>query len=575
LAPSPENLVANVGWLTVFGFEARGEAWFCRRVTRRFAPLPTDLASAHALILIERAARLEAEADAARARAVNTSTDALIAHMKLEIEKLRRALHGSRSERKTRLLEQMELQLEELEAAATEDELAMEKAAAQTQTARSFQRKRPSRKPFPEHLPRERVVIAAPEACPCCGSAKLSKLGEDITETLEVIPRQWKVIQTVREKFSCRACETITQPPAPFHVTPRGFAGPNLLAMILFEKFGQHQPLNRQSDRYAREGIDLSVSTLADQVGACTAALAPLHALIEAHVLAGERLHGDDTTVPILAKGKTVTGHIWTYVRDDRPFGGTAPPTALYYASRDRRQEHPERHLHGFSGILQADAYAGYNGLYDLARPQGAIAPALCWAHARRKFFELADIAAHARRSKAAPAISPIALEAVKRIDALFDIERGINGLSADERLRVRQEQSAPLLAELETWLREERARLSRSASVVKPIDYLLKRWDGFARFLQDGRICLSNNAAERALRGFALGRKSWLFAGSERGADRAAAMTTLIMTAKLNDIDPLAWLADALARIADLPQSQLNELLPWQWKHTRQLRAA
>jgi transposase len=326
------------------------------------APLPTDLAAAHAMILAERAARQEAEAAAARAQAVNTSTEAMIAHLKLEIEKLRRLVFGSRSERKARLLEQMELQLEELEAAATEDELAAEEAASGTGNASSLQRKRPSRKPFPEHLPRERVVIPAPACCPCCGSAKLSKLGEDITETLEVIPRQWKVIQTVREKFSCRHCETITQPPAPFHVTPRGFAGPNLLAMILFEKFGQHQPLNRQSERYGREGIDLSVSTLADQVGACTTALAPLHALIEAHVLAAERLYGDDTTVPILAKGKTVTGHIWTYVRDDRPFSGAAPPAALYYASRDRRQEHPMRHLQSYTGILQADAYSGYNG---------------------------------------------------------------------------------------------------------------------------------------------------------------------------------------------------------------------
>jgi transposase len=548
----------------------------------RFAPLPTDLASAHALILVERAARLEAEATAAqaqataaRALAVNTSTEALIAHMKLEIEKLRRALHGHRSERTARLLEQMELQLEELETAATEDELAAKKAAAKTQTVKSFERKRPSRKPFPEHLPRERVVIPAPASCACCGSAKLSKLGEDVTETLEVIPRRWKVIQTVREKFSCRACEAITQPPAPFHVTPRGFAGPHLLATILFDKFSQHQPLNRQSDRFAREGIDLSVSTLADQVGACTSALAPLHALIEAHVLAAERLHGDDTTIPILAKGKTDTGRIWTYVRDDRPFGGNASPAALYYASRDRRQEHPERHLAGFAGILQADAYAGYNGLYDPARSQGAITPALCWAHARRKFFELADIAANARRGKGAPAISPIALEAVKRIDALFDIERTINGAPANKRLRVRQEQSAPPLAALEIWLREERARLSRSSSVAKPIDYLLGRWDGFARFLGDGRICLTNNAAERALRGFALGRKSWLFAGSERGADRAAAMATLIMTAKLNDIDPLAWLADVLARIADIPQSRLPELLPWQWKASSQKQAA
>ena len=532
------------------------------------------------MILAERAARLRAEAvaalaegeaatakaEAAKAQADLSSREALIAHLKLAIEKLRRELYGRGSERKARLLEQMELQLEDLEASATEDELAAQTVAAQTHSV-PVERRRPSRKPFPEHLPRERVVIAAPQICPCCGSSKLSKLGEDITETLEAIPRQWKVIQTVREKFSCRNCEKITQPPAPFHVTPRGFAGPNLLAMVLFEKFGQHQPLNRQSDRYAREGIDLSVSTLADQVGACTSVLQPLYELIEGHVLAAERLHGDDTTVPILAKVKTVTGHIWTYVRDDRPFGGRAPPAALYYASRDRRQEHPERHLRGFTGILQADAYSGYNGLYDPARSPGAITPALCWSHARRQFFELADIAANARRGKTAPTISPVALEAVKRIDALFDIERSVNGLSAEERLRVRQQQSRPLVEALETWLRDERSRLSRSASVAKPIDYLLRRWDRFTPFLDDGRVCLTNNTAERALRGFALGRKSWLFAGSERGAARAAAMTTLIATAKLNDVDPLAWLADVLARIAGMPQSRLAELLPWQWK--------
>jgi transposase len=535
-------------------------------VTSQFESLPSDLAAAHAMILAERAARLEAEAVAARAQAVNAGTEALITHYRLEIEKLRRQLYGTRSEKKARLLEQMELQLEELEAAATEDELAAEQAAARTQTVQSFQRKRPSRKPFPAHLPRERVVIAAPDNCPCCGSTKLSKLGEDITETLEVIPRQWKVIQTVREKFSCRDCETITQPPAPFHVTPRGFAGPNLLAMILFEKFGQHQPLNRQSERYRREGIDLSLSTLADQVGACTTALLPLYALIERHVLAAERLHGDDTTVPILAKGKTIKGHIWTYVRDDRPFGGRAPPAALYYASRDRRHEHPARHLQGFTGILQADAYSGYNEVYDPSRAQGPITAALCWAHARRQFFELADIAANARRGRSAAAISPIALEAVKRIDGLFDIERGINGQSAEERLRVRREQSAPLVAALEAWLREQRSRLSNSSAVAGPIDYMLRRWDRFIRFIDDGRICLTNNAAERALRGFALGRKSWLFAGSERGAARAAVMATLIMTAKLNDVDPQAWLADVLARINDHAIHRLDELLPWNW---------
>jgi transposase len=549
-------------------------------VTAATEPLPADLASAHAMIIAERAARIAAQAElvGARAEVANaqadlTSTEALIAHLKLAIEKLRRQLYGSRSERQARLLDQMELELEELEAAASEDERAAQQASAEA--VRSFERRRPSRRPFPAHLPRERVVLAAPERCPCCGSARLSKLGEDITETLEVIPRRWTVIQTVRERFSCHDCETITQPPAPFHVTPRGFAGPHLLATILFEKFGQHQPLNRQSERFAREGIELSVSTLADQVGACTMILQPLYRLIEAHVLAAERLHGDDTTVPILAKGKTVTGRIWTYVRDDRPFGSRAPPAALYYASRDRTGGHPERHLSGFSGILQADAYSGYNGLYDPSRPPGAITPAFCWAHARRRFFELADIAAHARRGKNAAVISPIALEAVKRIDALFEIERGINGCSAAERLRVRQEQSAPLVTDLERWLRDQRSRLSRSAAVAAPIDYLLKRWPSFIRFLDDGRICLSNNAAERALRGFALGRKSWLFAGSDRGADRAAIVATLIMTAKLNDIDPLAWLADVLARINGHPARTLEQLLPWNWNAQANLSAA
>jgi len=392
--------------------------------------LPDDLASALARLAQERARRVKAEAEAASAKAQVTHSEALIARLKLEIEKVRRELYGSRSERKARLLEQMELQLEELEADAGEDELAAE-IAAKASTVRAFERKRPSRKPFPEHLPRERVVIAAPANYPCCGSDKLSKLGEDITETLEVIPRQWKVIQTVREKFSCRECEKISQPPAPFHVTPRGFAGPNLLAMILFEKFAQHQPLNRQSERYAREGIDLSLSTLADQVGACAAALKPIHSLIEAHVLAAERLHGDDTTVPILAKGKTDTGRIWTYVRDDRPFAGQSPPGAAYYASRDRRQEHPERHLKTLTGILQADAYGGYNPLFKVDCDPGPLTQALCWSHARRKFFVLADIATSAKRGKQVAPISPIALEAVKRIDA------HIHPLTGKHRIRL------------------------------------------------------------------------------------------------------------------------------------------
>jgi transposase len=540
-------------------------------VTDTFDSLPSDLAAAHALILAERAARVESQARAARAeanlthaQATGSSAEALIARLRLEIEKLRRTLYGVRSERKERLLDQLEMQLEDVEADAIENELAAERAAPST-VVKSFERRRPARKPFPEHLPRERVVIAAPQSCPCCGSTKLSKLGEDVTETLEVVPRQWKVIQTVRERFSCRQCEAITQPPAPFHVTPRGFAGPSLLAMILFEKFGQHQPLNRQSERYAREGVELSLSTLADQVGACAAALRPLHGLIERHVLAGDRLHGDDTTVPILAKGQTETGRVWVYVRDDRPFGGKDPPAALFYASRDRTRGHPERHLAGYAGILQADAFDGYNRLYLADRKPGPVVEALCWSHARRKFFELADIAANARRGKNAPPISPIAWEAVKRIDALFD--REINGLSVEKRLAARRERSAPFVAALEGWMRAERAKLSRHAAVAKAIDYMLTRWQAFTRFLDDGRICLSNNAAERALRGLALGRKSWLFAGSERGAERAAVMYTLIHTAKLNAVDPQVWLADVLARIADHPVNRVDELLPWKWK--------
>ena len=536
--------------------------------------LPDDIDALKAALI---AARTEAAAEKARAVAAVAELAqgrALIAHLNLEIEKLRRTIYGPRSERTARLLDQMELQLEEAEADATEDELVAEQAKRST-IVKSFERKRTSRKPFPDHLPRERVVIPTPETCPCCGSAKLSKLGEDVTETLEVVPRQWKVIQTVRERFSCRACETIAQPPAPFHVTPRGFAGPNLLAMILFEKFGQHQPLNRQSERYAREGVDLSLSTLADQVGACASALRPLYALIEAHVLSAERLHGDDTTVPILAKGKTETGRVWTYVRDDRPFGGKDPPAALYYASRDRSGEHPERHLKSFVGILQADAYSGYIRLYLADRRPRPIVEALCWSHSRRKFFELADIAASARRGKDAAPISPIALEAVRKIDALFDIEREINGLSAEDRLAARRVRSASLVAALEEWMRAERAKLSRHNAVAKAIDYMLTRWPAFTRFLDDGRICLTNNAAERALRGLALGRKSWLFAGSERGAERAAVFYTLIQTAKLNDVDPQAWLADTLSKIADTPQSRLNELLPWNWMADRPSRPA
>jgi transposase len=533
--------------------------------------LPDDIDALKAALLAanDRAAQVEAELAVAKAKA--SDDQALIAHQQLQIAKLTRELYGQHSERSVRLLDQMELAFEELESSATEDELAAEFAAKTTNVV-AFTRKRPARQPFPEHLPRERVVEPGPSNCQCCGSARLRKLGEDITETLEVIPRQWKVIQHVREKFTCRDCEKISQAPAPFHVIARGWAGPSLLAMILFEKYGQHQPLNRQAERYAREGVPLSLSTLADQVGACCAVLAPLIERIEAHVFAAERLHGDDTTVPVLARGKTDLGRCWVYVRDDRPFGGPAPPAAMFYYSRDRGGAHPVRHLAGYAGILQADAYSGYNKLYEADRRPGPIIEAGCWVHARRPFFVLADIEANARRKaegKTAGVISPLALEAVRRIDTLFEIERSINRQSIERRRQVRQELSAPLIADLGAWLHEHRPKLSRGNDLARAMDYILKRWAAFTLFLDDGRACLTNNAAERALRGIALGRKSWLFAGSDRGGQRAAAMYSLIVTAKMNDVDPQAWLADVLDRIAEHPARDIDDLLPWNWRRS------
>ena len=527
------------------------------------AALPDDIDALKAALL---AARAEAAAAVARC----SSDQALIAHLKLEIAKLNRDRFGPRSERTARLLDQMEFQLEELEASATEDDLAAEAAAGKTSQVAAFTRTRPGRRPFPAHLPRERVVEPVPCACLRCGGARLAKLGEDITETLEVIPRSWKVIQHVREKFTCRDCEAISQPPAPFRVTPRGWGGPSLLAMIMFEKFGQHQPLNRQAERYGREGVPLSLSTLADQVGACTVALMPLFDRLRAHVMAANRLHGDDTTVPVLARGKTDIARLWVYVRVDRPFGGPAPPAALFYYSRDRSGQHPQAHLATYAGILQADAYGGYGKLYADDRDPGLILEAGCWAHARRKFFVLADIETAARRKsqgKQPAAISPLCLEAVRRIDELFSIERDISGCRVDQRRARRQELSAPKVADLRAWMHEQRGKLSGSNDVAKAMDYMLKRWVVFTRFLDDGRICLTNNAAERALRGIALGRKSWLFAGSDRGGQRAAVMYSLIVTAKMNDVDPQAWLAHVLASIARHPASQLDELLPWNWR--------
>ena len=508
-----------------------------------------------ALLLAERAARRAAEAEA-QARAL------LIEKLKFTIARLRHARFGPSAERGA-LIEQLELQLAELEEDASEAEAEIEISAGVKLAVGGFERRRPARRPLPEHLPRDRIVYPGPSACPGCGGM-LRKIGEDVTETLEHVPARWKVIQHVREKFSCRSCEAISQPPAPSHPIARGRAGPHLLAHILFAKYGLHLPLNRQSAAYAREGIELDVSTLADWVGAATATLMPLIEAIRAHVFAAERLHADDTTVPVLAKGRTRTGRLWTYVRDDRPFAGQAPPAAAFFYSRDRSGDHPERHLAGYAGLMQADAYAGVNRLYDAGRQPGPIIEAACWAHARRKLFDLA------RLSKA-----PIAIEAVGRIDALLAVERDINGTPPEQRLAARAKRSRSLIAELENWLRQQRARLSAKSEVAKAIDYSLKRWPALTRFLDDGRLCLSNNAAERALRGIAVGRHNWTFAGSDAGGERAAAIYTLIETAKLNDVNPQAWLADVLARLPDHPARRINDLLPWNWAHDRAVAQA
>jgi transposase len=481
--------------------------------------------------------------------------------LKLTIAKMRRDKFGASSERGAKLLDQLELQLAELE-----ESVAQDTATAQINALADSKDKRqlkPAHRPLPAHLPRERVVHAAPSSCPGCGGA-LRKLGEDITETLELVPARWKVIQHVREKFSCRWCEAITQAPAPSHPIARGRAGPQLLAQVLFAKYRAHLPLNRQSDIYAKEGVDLDTSTLADWVGACAATLMPLVDQIRDHVFAAERIHADDTTVPVLASGKTRTGRLWTYVRDDRPFAGRAAPAAMFYYSPDRGGEHPEQHLADYRGLMQADAYAGFNGLYVAARKPGPIIEVACWAHGRRKLFELAEL------QKA-----PVAIEAVRRIDELFAIEREINGLAPEQRVVVRAQRSRPLVNDLERWMRQERRRLSSRSPLAKAMEYSLKRWEAMTRFLEDGRICMTNNAAERAVRGIAMGRKNWTFAGSDNGGRRAAAIYTLIETAKLNDIDPRAWLADVLARVADHPAKRIAELLPWNWRSTVTARAA
>ena len=540
------------------------------RPSQELLQLRAELLVARQLAGTAQTKALEIEAELARIKAVNADLLARNAHLELVNAMMRRDKYGASSERSRRLLEQLELTFEDIEADASAAEIEGEIAAAKTTTVAAFTRKRTTRREFDPNLPRENVVIAAPEQCPCCGSDNLSHLPPVITETLETVPARHTVIRTVREKVACRGCEKISQPPAPFYVTPRGMFGPHFLASLAFKKYGLHQPLNSQREQLEAEGVVLSLSTLADQIGAISVVTRPLFRLLEAYVLGGDRLHADDTTLPLLAKYKTDIARIWDYVRDDGPFGGLSPPGVLCYYSRNRKGEHPQGHLAGYNGILQVDRFAGFNEMFR----QSAMTRANCWAHGRREFFKLVDIKQQLKRKKdKTPLISPLAAEALEIIDRLFAVERDINGKSAAERLAARQELAVPIVAEFKTWMDEARASLSRHDAVAKAIAYFLNGWDGFTAFLADGRICLTNNAAERQLRGVARGRKAWLFVGSDRGGERAAMMYSFFGTARLNGVDPLAWFTDVLARIAEIPQSQLHELLPWNWKAARQAK--
>jgi transposase len=508
----------------------------------RAATLPTDVESLQALL---RAAHGALEAMSARLR----ERDVLIEQLKLQLARLKRMRFGRSSEQLDAQIAQLEFSLEELEAnvaaAPTSPPPAADKPAS-----------KPARKPLPDHLPRDPKVHEPSSgtcSCPECGG-KLRALGEDVSEMLEFVPEHWKVIKHIRPKYSCTTCQKIVQANAPSRPIERSYAGPGLLAHVLVAKYCDHLPFYRQSQIYARDRVELDRTTLADWGGASSALLDPLLGALEDYVMGAKKLHADDTPIPVLAPGTgtTKTGRLWAYVRDDRPAGSTDPPAVLFRYSPDRKGERPRSHLQAFRGILQADAYGGFNGLYD--REHEPLIEAACWAHARRKFFDL-----HAATD------SPLALQALERIGALYKIEEQIRGQLPEARRAVRQARAAPLLAELKSWLHATvRREGSKKSELAGAIGYTLTLWSALTRYVQDGRIEMDNNAAERELRAVALGRKNYLFAGSDTGGERAAAFYSLIGSAKLNGLDPEAYLRDVLSRIADHPINRISDLLPW-----------
>jgi transposase len=507
--------------------------------------LPDDPAKLRALVLASRAALAVREDELNETRAALAQRDQEIEALKLTLMKLRRMQFGRSSEKLTVEIGQLELLLEELES---------EGAIAEVSTVPRLPRRRPVRRPLPAHLPRESVVHTSECTCPDCGGT-LRPIGESVSEMLEYVPARFKVIRHVRPKLACAGCETIVQAPATSRPIARGLAVPGLLAHVLVSKYADHLPLYRQSAIYAREGVDLDRSTLADWVGQSSSLLRPLGEALARHVLAAAKVHADDTPIPVLkpGAGRTKTGRLWTYVRDDRPAADETPPAVLFRYSPDRKGQHPQTHLKTFRGILQADAFAGFNALYGKH-----IVEAGCWAHVRRKFYDL---------TQAGPA--PLAEEALQRIAALYAIEADIRGQPPDERKTARQARAGPRLAEFKAWLQATLSQVSKKSALAAAIKYALARWTALVRYVDDGRIEIDNNAAERAIRAVALGRKNYLFAGSDAGGERAALIYSLIGTAKLNGLDPQAYLTTVLERIAEHPVNRVDELLPWNLQPT------